>query len=327
MNAIQKIGLSMLAVCGLSTAALAFHNYQHQTEEEHDPGALKAFIVQQQCNVFFDRLVAEHDSVFVKNHELTEKWFERFLKGPDGADENFIGQVDEIISNYTVGLTNHLNQNEFLKYCFDPRLEGYDHSSYLTASAYSTVSVLNQDENGEFVITEGVLLDPESGGSLTALVDERTQIRLSSKGDQVPDFKTEWNNTDLFKNRKVDKYNNSEENRQSDLYYYVTYKIWAVINAKTDAVHTVVTEDGRKVEGRLGEHVPCQDFSRSEWVTANCVLKVVDERGHLNHPALIKDLGEDTISADVYIREYLLPPTGQYYLEALAVSELEKKES
>ena len=316
----------MLAAFGLSTAAQAFQNYQHQTEETHEPGALKAFIVQQQCKVFFDRLVAEHNSVFVESHGLTKDWFERFLKGPDGADENFTGQVERMISNITVGLTNHLNQNEFFKYCYDPRLEGYDHSSYLTATAYTTVSVLNQDENGQFVITEGVLLDPWFDGSrsLSELVDKRAQIQLSSQGYQVPDFETEWNNTDLFNNGKVNKYNNSEDNRLSDLYYYVTYKIWAVINAKTDAVHTVETEDGREVKGRLGEHVPCQDFSRSEWVSANCVLKVVDESGHLNHPALIKTLGKDTIPADVYIREYLLPSTAEDYLNALAESELKK---
>ena len=320
MNTIQKIGVSMLAAFGLSTAAQASHNYQHETEEEHEPGALKAFIVQQQCKVFFDRLVAKHDSVFVQSNGLTKEWFVRFLAGSNAADEHFYNQFGGIISNYSVGLTNHLKQNEYFKYCFDPRLEGFDHSSYLTATADTTVSVLNQDENGQFVITQGQLVHPDSDGSLTDLVDKRAQIRLSSQGDQVPDFETEWKNTDLFKNRKVDQYNNSEENRLSDLYYYVTYKIWAVINANTDKVHTVVTEDGRKVGGRLGEHVPCQDFSRNEWVSANCVLKVVDERGNLNHPALMKSLEGETIPADVYIREYLLPATGKDYLDALALS-------
>jgi hypothetical protein len=86
MNAIQKIGLSMLAACGLSTAAQALT--QAAVDEKFDRGTIEALVNQEQCGVIFQI----HSGKVVGEYDHSDR------------------------------LTKRLESHGFYDYCADPRL-------------------------------------------------------------------------------------------------------------------------------------------------------------------------------------------------------------
>jgi len=143
MNTIQKIGLSMLAACGLSTAAQALT--QEQVDKQFVRGTIEALVNQEQCGVMFQfhsgKVVGEYDH----SDRLTE-----VLKSEGFYDYCADPRLNQRFSISDSGMVTVIPVDENGRYVTTKTKDGRIINKVVTAPAY----VIDDNDGVEKPVTD-----------------------------------------------------------------------------------------------------------------------------------------------------------------------------